>query len=224
MKPISLLIVTPVIAPPRPGLVESWSHRPHLVVVNGAVEAWRPILAEAGLWAAFPVDGAGGAVNLGCPASWNLAFRLADEAAIDYVTVTSQGLVLAGGTAGLAEAVADRADDAGLQLAGSFQKWHCLTIAVEVWRRVGPFDEALPIYADCDFTYRCRLADVHLEFVPHATLDFDDHRGTAVAAGAVPASLYERDLDRYVAKWGGEPYQETGPTPLAGWEGLADTG
>jgi len=210
---VSLLIVTPVVAPPRPGLVESWDHRPHLVVVNGAGDVWDPIARDHGLVAAIPRDVAGGPVNLGCPASWNLAFRAADGAGIAYVTVTSQGFVLADGTAALAEAVGRRAGRVGLQLAGSFQKWHCLTIAVDLWRRVGPFEEGLPIYADVDFAYRCRLAGVWLEHAPSVRLAFSDRRHTALDAGVVDRAAYERDMARYVAKWGGEPYAETHTAP-----------
>lgn len=211
---MGLLCVTPVIAPPRTGLVESWDHPAHLVVVNGAHDTWRAI-GEDKPWL---VCAAASGRNLGCPASWNFGFRLAADNGISHVAILSQGLVIADGTSRLAAEV-----DADVSwITGPWMCFHGVVWPVDVWARLGGFDETLPTWADVDFVRRLHLAGEYergRRQARHVSLAADDVAFTAVRAGFDPA-VYDADRQRYADKWGGGYGQERFARP---WDpGSAD--
>lgn len=207
----SLVLTTcPVIIPPREGVVESWTHHHHHVVVNGAHDHWTPILQGRGWLTHTDPERR----NLGCPASWNLAFIEASRRAYRWVIILSQSTALAAGTAELANWIERRAPaDRIVQTSFDF---HCIAIPVAVWRRVGGFDESLPIFADIDFYRRAELAGIP----PYGrlTLAGRDEYCAAARAGAIPESLYDLDAERYATKWGGPARAETLTQPR--WEPL----
>lgn len=196
---MSLLIVCPVILPPRADVLASWTHRPHLCVLNGRHDEWEAVCAESGILAHRSAG------NAGCPASWNLGFERARELGHDHVAIVSQSLVLAPpGTELLAEVVEGLADDRGLVTNWSF---HAVVFSVALWERVGPFDEALPIYCDTDFVRRLFLADERTPSnpMPGAIVPAESVRGATLKAGLIPLDAYDVDRERFIAKWGVEP-------------------
>lgn len=198
-RPVSLLIVCPVILPPRPELLASWTHRPHLCVLNGRHDLWQETCDELGL-EAIRSDG-----NAGCPASWNVGFEHARERGLEYVAIVSQSLVIPPpGTARLAELVEHRADERGLVTNWSF---HAAVFSVALWERVGPFDEGLPIYCDTDYVRRLFLAGERTpaNLMPTAILEAESTRAATLRAGLIPLDAYDVDRKRYIAKWGSEP-------------------
>lgn len=197
---VGLLCVTPVIAPPRPGLVESWDHPAHLVIVNGARRTWQDIGGDRP-WLMYAAESGR---NLGCPKSWNLGFRLAVENRISHVAILSQGLVIEDGTAALAAEVEAHPDVSWIT--GPWMCFHGVVWPVDVWERLDGFDETLPIWADVDFVRRLHLAgewERGRHQARQVALRATDVEGTAVQAGLHPA-VYETDKRRYAAKWGGE--------------------
>jgi predicted 2-oxoglutarate/Fe(II)-dependent dioxygenase YbiX len=212
---VELLVACPVILPPRPGLLESWTHRPHLCIINGDHDLWADICREHGLLATAAVDADGQPGNYGCPASWNLAFTVAQAAGLGYVTIVSQSLVADGGTGRLPRLLARYGDHRGLLTRHDF---HCITIAVATWELVGPFDEDLPICADVDWWRRAFLAGIWNDDdpVPGVTAPVftaSDERKAAARAGVVDPDMYSVDAARYAAKWGGPYRAETFDEP-----------
>lgn len=196
---MSLLIVCPVILPPRRDVLESWSHRPHLVVINGRHDDWQRAAHDHGL------DAVRSAGNAGCPASWNIGFERARELGLDHVAIVSQSLVIASpGTARLAELVEHQADERGLMTDWSF---HAVVFSVALWERIGPFDEALPIYCDIDYVRRLYLAGERTPErpLPGVTLPAKSERAATLRAGLIPLDAYDVDRKRYIAKWGHDP-------------------
>jgi hypothetical protein len=191
---MSLLVVCPVITPPKPGLLDSWTHRPHLVWVNGAAGVWTDVCDRHGLQSAGTGD------NVGCMVPWNAGFCMARDTGHTHVAIMSQSLILDGGTTELATTVDRYADDRGLMIQ---RRFHCVVFAVELWERVGPFDESLPIWGDMDFVRRIYLAGELRTWFPRAPIGHRDERSAAVRAGAVDRSMYDTDKARYAAKWGG---------------------
>jgi hypothetical protein len=198
----SLLTVCPVIIPPRPGLLESWDHSPHVVVVNGCHDLWAE-LAVGRDWIVVDDERR----NRGCPASWNCGFRIAQERGTTHVGILSQSLVAAGAISSLARQVARRADERGAFTRHSF---HCVVFSVELWTAVGGFDEELPIFADVDFLRRAFLAGLVSpdRRLPQIDIVAVDEKNAAARAGAVSPELYTIDEQRYIGKWGGTPGQE----------------
>ena len=78
---MSLLIVCPVILPPRDDVLASWTHRPHLAVINGRHDRWEQVCSDHRI-DAHRSDG-----NAGCPRSWNIGFAHARERGIDHVAI-----------------------------------------------------------------------------------------------------------------------------------------
>lgn len=197
--PVTLLIACPVILPPRVEVLDSWTHRPHLCVINGHHDEWEQVCEERGLLA-LRSDG-----NAGCPRSWNLGFEIARDGGIDYVAIMSQSLELeAPGTEMLARCVEELADERGLVTDWSF---HAVVFSVALWERIGPFDESLPIYCDIDYAQRLHAAGERTPANPirAVTLPGRTERAATATAGLIPPDAYEVDRRRYVRKWGAEP-------------------
>lgn len=209
----SLLTVCPVIVPPVDGLLDSWDHPNHLIVVNGDSDAWRERCQERG-WA-YRMDRY--SRNLGCPASWNLAFHRARQIGASHVAILSQGTVLADGTKHLEQILAKRPQAPWIEVSGGVASpWHCRVIAVDVWERVDGFDPQLPIWADIDFQRRVWLTgdwDRWSQRAVRVQLPARDVRNSAARAGAVPLYVYDLDRHRYAAKWGGPHNAETFARP-----------
>jgi hypothetical protein len=208
---VSLLIVCPVILPPRAAVLDSWTHRPHLCVINGNHDWWERVCLERGL------DFIRSEGNAGCPASWNRGFEHARAQGHEYVAILSQSLVLGsgplevGGTSLLAACVRSFGDERGLVTPWSF---HAIVFSVALWERVGPFDEGLPIYCDTDFVRRLFVAGERTAANPMPEvlhLPCQSVRGATFAAGLVPSDAYELDRRRYIAKWGHEPIDPCNP-------------
>lgn len=206
---MSLLIVCPVILPPREEILDTWTHRPHLCVVNGRHDLWADACADRGLLAHHSNG------NAGCPAAWNLGFAHAQAEGIDHVAIISQSLELdPPGTQHLAELVADHADDRGLTTNWSF---HAIVFSVDLWTAIGPFDETLPIYCDIDYARRLHAAGARTRShpLPHADLPGTTTRAATHAAGLIPFDAYDVDRHRYIAKWGHEPVDPCAPLTIA---------
>jgi hypothetical protein len=206
---LSVLVACPVIGPPADDVIASWDHRPHLVIVNGAFDAWRAaLLDEPGAPWWFCAD-----TNIGVAASWNLAFRRAERAGVGYVALVSQNLVLAGGISRLARLVDDHADRRGLLTDFA---WRCIVLAVDVWRKVGPFDVGFwpGYYEDSDYVRRLQLAAVHTPTDPIPKVGRDlldasrDDVAVTLRSGLIDPDAYARNGRRYLAKWGGPPFAE----------------
>lgn len=186
---MSVLVVVPVITWPRPNIVSSWTHPEHCVVVNGEHDHWHTIAAAHPHWA---VVAGHGSTNLGCPASWNRGFDLADELGHSHVLIMSQSMLIHAGTASFIEHL-PAADVIDTQ----HQSFHCVAISVDLWRRAGRFDERLPIYCDVDFGERIqRLQPSWARIDLAATTE----RCVAVRSGQVDAEVYENDQKRYEAR------------------------
>lgn len=201
-----LLTCCPVIIPPRPGLIDSWTHRPHLVVINGAHDTWRPLVAEHGWLTHEATDRR----NLTCPVAWNHAFHVADKAGCTHVALLSQSFVFLDPMTEWVDLIERHAphDRAIIQQHTPF---HCIVIPTAMWHHVGRFDESLPIWSDVDFLRRAQLAghpDPYL--VPVNALD---ERCAALTAGAVTAELYHDDKVRFIAKWSRHPPASPGTKP-----------
>lgn len=208
---MSLLVACPVILPPRPDVVASWTHRPHLVIVNGSEAEWID-RAEVGphgeilsIWNRPPG-------NRGVAASWNIAFGQARARGVDHVALVSQGTVLDGGTLRLARLVAEHADWRGLLTDFA---WHCIVLSVALWEQIGPFDEQFwpAYYEDCDYVRRLEILGLHTPSNPipkvgRDLLDGTEQTAAALTAGVIDSSCYGENGRRYAEKWGGSPGYE----------------
>jgi hypothetical protein len=213
---MTLLTVCPVIIPPRPGLIDSWNHPDHFVIVNGAHDEWRTVL-EHQPWSSHTPDTL---QNLGCPTSWNIGFRHARELGHDHVAILSQSTILHAGTRRLAATFASAARHAPpAKITTTQHSFHCVVISVRCWEQLDGFDESLPVWADIDFVRRAWLADPDLALASINVPGLDE-RCAALRYGVVDASLYHNDKTRYAVKWGGPVTAETYPQP---WEPCSAT-
>lgn len=209
---MSLLVGCPVILPPRADVVASWTHRPHLLIVNGADDDWMPLATpETGLLAVNWSPPANG----GVARSWNIIFRQAREMGLSHVALISQGVVLEGGTARLAELVDEYADWRGLLTDFA---WHCIVLSVRVWEQLGTFDETFTpaYYEDSDYVRRMFLGGIHTPDDRMPKVERDLLTGTETVAAAIhliPEDTYGRNGATYRKKWGGEPFQEAYTRP-----------
>lgn len=234
---MSLLVGCPVILPPRDDVLASWTHRPHLLVINGESAAWS---AEArsrygtrreyrtvsnrehvGLCPCADAGDSGGicagtAKNIGVAASWNQVFRSAQDLNVSHVALISQGTVLEGGTARLADLVDEYADERGLLTDFA---WHCIVLSVKTWEQLGPFDEGFgyAYYEDSDYVRRLFLAGLHTPDNRMPKVERDLLTGTETVAAAkhlIPADTYGKNGLRFREKWGGDPFKETYRRPF----------
>jgi hypothetical protein len=200
-----IVTICPVIAKPRDGLLESWDHRDHVVIVNGEHDHWAEVVDGQPWHVHTDADRR----NLGCPTSWNLGFRHARRVGARYGVILSQSLVTTKGLRDLTRAfatVARRAGDPAVVL--SRYSFHCIAIRVDHWEHLGGFDETLDVWCDIDFLRRSWLDDEHITFTGTRT-EARTERCIAVRSGAVSADIYELDEARYIAKWGGPLKSET---------------
>lgn len=209
---MSLLVGCPVILPPRDDVIASWTHRSHLVVINGAFDEW----VGPGLDAAKSTLFRGNGTNIGVAASWNLIFEVGREREFSHVALISQGTVLEGGTAHLAELVDEYADDRGLLTDFA---WHCIVLSVKTWEQLGPFDEGFKYayYEDSDYVRRLFLAGLHTpdNRIPKVGRDLLDGTETVAAAKhLIPPDTYGKNGLRFREKWGGDPFKETYRRPF----------
>lgn len=220
--PAHLLVACPVIGPPDPTVLTSWDHRPHLVVINGHHGQWSDVVTRHGILPRMSRDPADRTpTNRGVAASWNAAFVHAAARRIPYVALISQHLVLAGGTGRLASLVTDHADWRGLLTDFA---WRCIVLSVDLWTRVGPFDEQFwpGYYEDSDYVRRLELAGLHTPTNPipkvgRDLLDADrDDVAVTLRSGLIPPDSYGLNAALYAAKWGGLPGDETVAVPRSG--------
>lgn len=213
---MSLLVACPVILPPRTDVVASWTHRPHLLIINGAHSEWLTVIdpaVNADRFLYTPCDEG----NRGVAASWNLALKSAQRRSIDYVALVSQSLLIDGGTARLAELVEQHADERGLL---TDHAWHCIVLSVACYEQLGPFDENFSpaYYEDSDMVRRMFLAGVHTPSHPMRKVGPPEFVATCetaatLRAGLIDAGCYERNRLLYERKWGGPPFHETYARP-----------
>lgn len=206
---MSLLVGCPVILPPWPDVVASWTHRPHLLIINGAERAWANVAAPNTGFLSINWDPP---ANAGVARSWNLIFGQAAAMYVDHVALVSQGTLLDGGTDRLARLVAEHADWRGMLTDFA---WHCIVLSVELWKAVGPFDEQFwpAYYEDCDYVRRLEILGLHTPSNPipkvgRDLLDGTEQTAAALTAGVIDSSCYGENGRRYAEKWGGSPGHE----------------
>lgn len=145
--------------------------------------------------------------NLGVAASWNLG--LARDA--EYTLLLSAAMRFDHGLSATLNLLDDVVCSFGAQTAHAF---HAHVVGRECVRKVGTFDERFwPIeYEDTDYRRRMMLAG--MGELPHAGQAHMTCVGGSIAGrmGYVPKS--EGPRLHYVAKWGGEPGEETSQVPL----------
>jgi hypothetical protein len=199
---VSTLIATPVISAPRDDVLQSWDYWAHVIVVNGAHEAWANCEHDNITWRLVQDE------NRGVSWSWNRAFEFASRNDFEFVTLLSQNCVLAEGTSGLAAQIEHHADWRGLL---TDQAWHVLTLSVALWQRIGPFDEGfVSYYEDSDYTRRLYLAGLHTpeNRMPKVDLDCTCEFAATMKAGLISPDVYQHSRARYMKKWHGEPFHE----------------
>jgi GT2 family glycosyltransferase len=149
-------------------------------------------------------------VNIGVAESWNLIIRSFPEA--PYWVISNHDIVYAPGEL---ERLADAVDEkGGLVMLGGMSVF-ALTKAVV--KEVGWFDcNFHPAYfEDNDFDYRCRLAGVDISAIPSGSV----HKTSSTLKDeplyrTQNGKTFRLNHDYYIAKWGGEPYQEQFKTPF----------
>lgn len=147
--------------------------------------------------------------NAGVAAAWNMIIKAAPEA--PYWVISNHDKLFAPGE--LARLAAE-AEKGGLVMLGGMSTF---AITREVIRDVGWFDEGFhPAYfEDNDMDYRCRLAGVSIRALPSASRHVS-------SSTLKDDKLYEKqnrrtfmaNKQRYLDKWGGEPYQEKFERPF----------
>ena len=122
------------------------------------------------------------------------------------------------GDAGAAACGADSNGEALLLLAGC--GFSAMYLPRAVFEAAGPFDTGFwPAYfEDVDMHRRLSLAGIAVETVEAEVT----HAGSASIGGdaelaALVGATFPRNRERYRAKWGGPPTQETFAEPWAGW-------
>lgn len=173
-----------------------------LVILNGEPDDTRAMLR--GRLVTYIDPG----FNLGVAASWNLIIR-ARPSAPWWLIVNADIEFGAGDLARLVEAMADPA--AKLACLYEFGAFAINQAAVD---QVGWFDENFhPIYfEDNDYRRRCQLAGVPIVNLISRTRH-DNSSTIASGFAAHNARTFPRNLDYYVAKWGGPPNHETVTAP-----------
>jgi GT2 family glycosyltransferase len=146
--------------------------------------------------------------NLGVAASWNFIIR-ARPAAPWWLIVNAD---IEFGSGDLARLV-DVMEDPAPQLACLYE-FGAFAINQAAVDLVGWFDENFhPIYfEDNDYRWRCKLAGVPVKQL----LSHTRHENSATIASGFARHnerTFPRNLDYYVAKWGGPPNQETVTAP-----------
>jgi hypothetical protein len=163
--------------------------------------------------------------NIGCAGAWNAILDIA-------VIEKHQTTIIINGDCAVTPDTFDRmlVDPAPTLLCG--HGFSCFRLDTEIRQRVGAFDEKYyPVYwEDTDYRYRCKLAGVPIVEWPVVEQDrpsfgrarygtgithgwrHEDGRGYQGWTGEKLAWFYqcwEKNRDRYIAKWGGMPGEET---------------
>jgi GT2 family glycosyltransferase len=168
------------------------------------------------------------ATNVGCAGAWNIVLRLA------FGTLAAESAILLSADCAVAPDTFGRmlASPASVVCALGFS---CFRLDQAVWRTVGEFDEAFwPAYwEDTDYRRRLALADVAIEEWPleetahpspgraryasgitHGKSDLGGYQGWKGKRLARFQARLAANRERYVAKWGGLPGEETFSTPF----------
>jgi hypothetical protein len=148
--------------------------------------------------------------NLGVAASWNLLRRTAGR---DRLLLSNDDVIFKpNALRRLTEEI-----DAGYQIVALCGA-ACWLIDVEVYNRIGPFDEGFypGCFEDCDYNQRLRLTGV-----PKSRSLTEEHlvehtQGSTFWSLPDCRNFYQRSQDRFVAKWGGMPDHETFSVPFNG--------
>jgi hypothetical protein len=214
-RSMSLLVGCPVILPPRDDVIASWTHRPHMIIVNAPTDDGQHEWAALAPMRDIYNIGWKPAVNCGVARSWNMIFEQAQRTGYSHVALISQGVVLEGGTAHLAELVDEYADERGLLTDFA---WHCIVLSVKTWEQLGPFDTTFSpaYYEDSDYVRRLFLAGLHTpdNRMPKVERDLLDGTETVAAAKhLIPPETYGRNASTFELKWGGPPFKETFTIP-----------
>jgi hypothetical protein len=170
--------------------------------------------------------------NLGCAGSWNLIHELG---------APRRTIILNADCAVPTDAFEKILAVQGPTLLCAFG-FGCFRLDAEIYTKVGPFDEAYyPVYfEDTDYRYRCKLAGVVINewpFIESERLDHEtfgraryttgfehgwrhtDGRGYQGWTGEKAAwfqQRWEKNRDRYIAKWGGTVGEEKFTQPFDG--------
>ncbi len=99
----------------------------------------------------------------------------------------------------------------------------CCLMRDSCYSKVGPFDETISprylYFEDCDYGHRMRLLGIPVTVVEEAVVG---HRGSATYKNYSSAQLAEHHMKfiraklNYIAKWGGDPHEETFTVPYNG--------
>jgi GT2 family glycosyltransferase len=147
--------------------------------------------------------------NLGVAASWNFIIR---SFSAPWWLITNHDIIFSPGD--LAR-LAERMDgDADVAMLGGFSVFAVSKAAIS---KVGWFDENFSpaYYEDNDFDYRCRLAGIPIRALPASLVHM-----TSSTLRESPeyrnqnGSTFGANKQRYLDKWGGEPYREKFTTPF----------
>lgn len=192
-----------------------------ILIVDNGDTAWAP---PAGFVEEHKLHVVRPQTNLGCAGAWNLIHRLAAPLT---TVILNADCAVASDT--LEKVMAPPAPVVVLAYA-----FGCFRIDEEMWCRVGEFDaDFYPVYwEDTDYRYRMKLGGVQpVEWdsrpsrvvslgreeaaskIQHGKHDPQGYQGWRGAKLAWFQDCLEKNHQRYVAKWGGEPTKETFTTP-----------
>jgi GT2 family glycosyltransferase len=169
--------------------------------------------------------------NIGCAGAWNQICSLTRETGRSVITLNADCTVPPDAFEKMLAVPAPT-----LLCAFGFG---CFRLDAEIYERVGPFDEAYyPVYwEDADYRYRCKLAGVPLiewPFVEAERTSFgraryttgfehgwrhEDGRGYQGWTDDKLVWFYDcwnKNRERYIAKWGGEVGEEKFTQPFDG--------
>ena len=196
-----------------------WQPGVALVVDNGD----EPLAAVSGFGVMRPGR------NLGCAGAWNAICLRA------FAELGAENAVIINGDCAVAPDTFERlhASHAGIVLGHNFS---CFRISREVWQRVGPFDEMYwPVYwEDTDYRRRMALLGVEVDEWPLVEEARPSHGRTRCTTGVTHGwgredgsyqgwrgekdrwfrEHLEKNRQRYISKWGGEPGRETHAIPF----------
>lgn len=136
--------------------------------------------------------------NLGVAASWNLVIRSSPQA--EWWAIANADTVFG---AGDLDRLAHEMSKPGPRWAGMCSDWRVFGINREAVETVGFFDENFhPIYLeDCDYEYRCALAQVPWYFLDGTSTHAGSH--ALRAYGHRNSVTYPANLAYFRDKWGG---------------------
>ena len=149
--------------------------------------------------------------NLGVSASWN---KLCDIifAEYDYALIINDDVYLGYGTQVVNEAI----NRSKVGIVQSYFKWSVVLISKQLFKKVGRFDdEFYPAYfEDSDYIYRVKLAGLLHEVDDTLTPVVKRENCSTNKDRSLFDGHFQRNRERYIAKWGNSPLLETFTKPF----------